>query len=230
MLQQHWKDPDFLLLGTSCTHNMIKQSRDREKTFWLFPINKPGNLHLKRCSGFKGQGGRERSCEERRIEARSPQSLLRDFSLSSWIHTWDGWGTLREVPLSWDLLHVSKEIEGKCSQTSSSLQVKQEAVNQDCTASTHWTLVAKFGKASLDGWKKSPYLLSFTQADVLLFLSQKYFPALPHTLPPCNPRAAAAAWVAIRCSLLSLEAWGIAARANGSWRKLFSFPDISISS
>lgn len=103
-------------------------------------------------------------------------------------------------------------------------------------AGTHQALVAKLGEVSLDccHWyshlseeKKSSSLLSSTQADVLLFFSsQKYFPALPHTLQPHSPTASAR--VVVRCSLSSLEAWGIGSRANGSRRKLFSFPDISI--
>lgn len=150
MSQQHWKDPDFLLLGISCTHNTIKQSSGRKKTFWLFPINKTGNLHLERCSGFKGQDMRAKSCAGRRTEIRSPGSLLRDFILSPWIHTRDGWGTHRELPVSWDLPHFSEEMEGKCSQTGGSLQVKWEVTNQGCPASTHQAPVAHFGKASPD--------------------------------------------------------------------------------
>ena len=150
MLQKHWKNPDFLLLGTSRMCSMIKQSRTEKSHFGYSPSIWLGKSQLKGCDSFKGQGGRERSCKERSIEAISPGSLLGDFSLSPWIHTRDGWGTHREVPVSWGLPCVSKEIEGKCSQTGSSLQVKEEVINQDCTASTHLTLAAKFGKASLD--------------------------------------------------------------------------------
>lgn len=135
MLQQHWKDPDFLLLGTSWVHNMIKQSRGRKKTFWLFPINKTGNLCLQRCVSFKGQDARDKS-EERRTAIRSRGSMLSDFSLLPSIHTQDIWGTHREPPVSWDLPHFSREIKGKCSQTGRSLQVNWEVANQDCLAST----------------------------------------------------------------------------------------------
>lgn len=62
---------------------MIKQSRDREKAFWLFPTNKAGNLHLERRGNFKvGAGEREVVKGEGGLEARSPGSLLGDISLS----------------------------------------------------------------------------------------------------------------------------------------------------
>lgn len=130
---------------------MIKQSRDREQAFRLFPTNKAGNLYLERRGIFKVRAGeREVVKAEGGIEARSPGSLLGGISLSPWIHTWGEWEIHKEVPVSWGLPHVSKEIEEKCSQTGSSLQAKQEVINQDSLASTHWTVAAKFGKASPD--------------------------------------------------------------------------------
>lgn len=95
-----------------------------------------------------------------------------------------------------------------------------------------WAELSQMADTDLPTWvrrKKSLSLIIHSgMIGWIVFLSQKHFPALPQTLPSRSPRSSASARAAIRCSLLSLEAWGIAARANVSQRKLFSFPDISI--
>lgn len=150
--------------------------------------------------------------------------------ISAWMCSWGRWDA--EIPVLWDVPHVLRRPRGDSLRHAA---VCREVINQDCCRHP-------LGSGSQIGWsfprllplifplewgEKKPFsLIIHSSWCTAFFLSQKYFPALPHTLQPYSPTASAR--VVVRCSLSSLEAWGIGSRANGSRRKLFSFPDISI--
>lgn len=145
--------------------------------------------------------------------------------ISAWMCSWGRWDA--EIPVLWDAPHVLRRPRGDSLRLAA---VCREVINQDCCRHP-------LGSGSQIGWsfprllplifplewgEKKPFsLIIHSSWCTAFFSSQKYFPALPHTLQPYSPTASAR--VVVRCSLSSLEAWGIGSRANDHGGNCFPF-------